>query len=189
MSSSDSAEKATDGVVVYQIQSEEQWWLNLFTNVITAGISLSGLYLAHLLIRKMFAPIEEAKASVQLTKKALAQRLERPEVVDMDFDDHEIALLNDILGPGELKVTFSDIGGMESQLEEVNDNIVLPMQLWSRYRRAGVLSEAEEALASCPTGMLLYGRPGTGKTLTAKAVAKGTYAIGNEPSVSFSYSF
>ena len=39
----------------------------------------------------------------------------------------------DVLSADELGVTFADIGGMEAELEEVKDNVVLPMKLWKEY--------------------------------------------------------
>jgi len=146
--------------------------LELTKLVVTTAIAI---YLGHLLTDTMKGLLEssnEAAASAKVSKKALAKRLQRPELEDMQFDSYEMALLNDILGPDEIKVTFADIGGMDDQLEEVKDNIVLPMQIWGRFRKIGVLSKAEEELCACPTGMLLYGMPGTGKSLTAQAVAK-----------------
>lgn len=161
--------------------NDTEYWiavsLEVAKLVISTGLTIYFGYKMQSLIKSLLDPMNEASASAVITKKALAKRLQRPEIEDMDFDSHELALLNEILGPDEIKVTFADIGGMEEQLEEVTDNIVLPMQLWSRYRKIGVMSEDEMELSSCPTGMLLYGSPGTGKSLTAKAVAKGKYTL------------
>jgi ATP-dependent 26S proteasome regulatory subunit len=99
-------------------------------------------------------------------KKSLAKRLNRPEIEAMTFDSYEMRLMVDVLGPDELEVTFADVGGLESQLEDVKDNVVLPIRLWAqdRHRMVGV--------SPCPTGVILYGKPGTGKSLIAKAIAK-----------------
>lgn len=58
--------------------------------------------------------------------------------------------------------TFDDIGGLDSQIERIKDAVELPFlhrQLFERYDLRP------------PKGVLLYGPPGNGKTLIAKAVA------------------
>lgn len=59
-------------------------------------------------------------------------------------------------------VSYSDIGGLDEQIETVRDAIELPFEHPERYRAFGLRP---------PRGILLYGPPGTGKTLIAKAVA------------------
>ncbi|KAF2866297.1 P-loop containing nucleoside triphosphate hydrolase protein [Massariosphaeria phaeospora] len=58
--------------------------------------------------------------------------------------------------------TWSDVGALEEVREELNMAIVEPIQNPERYRKVGI---------SAPTGVLLWGPPGCGKTLLAKAVA------------------
>eukprot|EP00195_Chlamydomonas_chlamydogama_P011047 CAMPEP_0202890256 /NCGR_PEP_ID=MMETSP1392-20130828/725_1 /ASSEMBLY_ACC=CAM_ASM_000868 /TAXON_ID=225041 /ORGANISM="Chlamydomonas chlamydogama, Strain SAG 11-48b" /LENGTH=426 /DNA_ID=CAMNT_0049573793 /DNA_START=163 /DNA_END=1443 /DNA_ORIENTATION=+ len=62
---------------------------------------------------------------------------------------------------------YSDVGGLDKQIQELVEAIVLPIQHKDRFKALGIRP---------PKGVLLYGPPGTGKTLIARAVAAQTNA-------------
>lgn len=63
--------------------------------------------------------------------------------------------------------TYTDIGGLDKQIEELVEAIVLPMQQEQKFKNLGIKP---------PKGALMYGPPGTGKTLLARACAAQTNA-------------
>ncbi|MBJ7361814.1 MAG: proteasome ATPase, partial [Ilumatobacteraceae bacterium] len=79
----------------------------------------------------------------------LLEKLPRPEVEDL--------LLEEVPD-----VSYLDIGGLDAQIEQIADAVELPFLHHDLF--------AEHQLPA-PKGILLYGPPGCGKTLIAKAVA------------------
>ncbi len=79
----------------------------------------------------------------------LLEKLPRPEVDELVLEEVP-------------DVTYDDVGGLDRQIEEITDAVELPFlhrHLFSNYK------------LPAPKGILLYGPPGCGKTLIAKAVA------------------
>ena len=62
---------------------------------------------------------------------------------------------------------YSDIGGLDKQIQELIEAIVLPMTHKERFDAIGIRP---------PKGLLMHGPPGTGKTMMARACAAQTKA-------------
>eukprot|EP01111_Echinosteliopsis_oligospora_P003080 TRINITY_DN1495_c0_g1_i1.p1 TRINITY_DN1495_c0_g1~~TRINITY_DN1495_c0_g1_i1.p1 ORF type:complete len:408 (-),score=114.84 TRINITY_DN1495_c0_g1_i1:160-1383(-) len=78
--------------------------------------------------------------------------------------DSSIQLLSNEEKPD---VSYSDIGGCDIQKQEIREAVELPLTHFELYKQIGI---------DPPRGVLLYGSPGTGKTMLAKAVAHHTSA-------------
>ncbi|KAJ2003473.1 ATPase of 26S proteasome regulatory subunit 4 [Coemansia thaxteri] len=63
--------------------------------------------------------------------------------------------------------SYADVGGLEQQIQEIKEAVELPLTHPELYEEMGIKP---------PKGVILYGVPGTGKTLLAKAVANQTSA-------------
>merc|ERR1719330_2263009 len=66
------------------------------------------------------------------------------------------------------KEDFTHIGGLNKQITELREAIVLPMTHADKFEKIGI---------EPPKGVLLYGPPGTGKTMIARATANATKAF------------
>ena len=86
---------------------------------------------------------------LDIRSNILLERLPQPEVEDL--------LLEEVPD-----VRYSDIGGLNDQIEQIADAVELP------YLHHDLFAEFR---LPAPKGILLYGPPGCGKTLIAKAVA------------------
>ncbi|EPY27733.1 26S proteasome regulatory subunit T5 [Strigomonas culicis] len=65
------------------------------------------------------------------------------------------------------KEKYTDVGGLDKQITELIEAIVMPITHKEQFQKLNILP---------PKGVLLYGSPGTGKTMLARACAAATDA-------------
>eukprot|EP01035_Chromulina_nebulosa_P019749 gene19749-25681_t len=87
----------------------------------------------------------------------------KEEIGNLAADKHEKALAGNVISPQDIGVTYNMIGGLDDVKEMLRQCVTYPLK-YPRLYQEGVAAEAVK-------GVLLFGPPGTGKTMLAKAVA------------------
>jgi SpoVK/Ycf46/Vps4 family AAA+-type ATPase len=87
----------------------------------------------------------------------------KEDIMAVAQDKHERALVSQVVSPQDIGVTYDMIGGLSQVKELLRQSITYPLKFPHLYSE-GIAREAVK-------GVLLFGPPGTGKTMLAKAVA------------------
>ena len=86
------------------------------------------------------------------------------------LDSYEQSIASEVVHPSSIPVTFADIGGLDNLISDLQESVIYPLTLPQLYRHSS-------SLVSAPSGVLLYGPPGCGKTMLAKALAHESGAV------------
>lgn len=160
-------------------RSEKWQWL-LQELILTAGLGVSVYYVVRYLANKInFDPEAEQNEQARRKSAAILGRLDeprgpgdesrgadrRPRKEDLVLSQYEQAIAMDVVAPDDIPVSFDDIGGLQGIIEELKESVIYPLTMPGLYF-------GSSSLLSAPSGVLLYGPPGCGKTMLAKALAR-----------------
>ncbi|KAL4983243.1 P-loop containing nucleoside triphosphate hydrolase protein [Aspergillus falconensis] len=153
-------------------------WQQIQDLIMIAGTSATAYFLVrHLLSRLDFDPDRQKKEEQQRKSAAILRKLDgdldenssgeaggRTRKGDLVLNQYEQAIAMDVVAPEDIPVSFKDIGGLEDVIEELKESVIYPLTMPHLY-------SSTSSLLTAPSGVLLYGPPGCGKTMLAKALA------------------
>ncbi|KAF4617726.1 hypothetical protein D9613_005830 [Agrocybe pediades] len=84
---------------------------------------------------------------------------------ELKLDEYERKVANEVIHPDDIPVTFADIGGLDSIVSSLRESVIYPLLYPNLFT-------SSSSLLGAPKGVLLFGPPGCGKTMLAKALAK-----------------
>ena len=141
------------------ITGEVEDILNDFNRRVIVRVSLGGSYVVsssnRLMNQKLFPGQQVALNQRNFNVVGVLPQSIEPFITNMELEENSTGIF------------YSDIGGLENQIQEVRESIELPLLKPEVFIKIGI---------EAPKGVLFYGSPGTGKTLLARAVANETNA-------------
>ena len=150
------------------IDLEDSQVRSLLLSLGTRALALAGsMVCSYFLLRyalKYLDPTHEEKKRQKEIAEIISQKMNLPRELVNNFNEYEMCLLADLINPTDIKVTWQDIGGLEEIIDDLRQTVIYPLQHPELFIQSRLLTTSK--------GVLLYGPPGCGKTMLAKAIAK-----------------
>uniref|UniRef100_A0A8D8Y616 ATPase family AAA domain-containing protein 1 n=1 Tax=Cacopsylla melanoneura TaxID=428564 RepID=A0A8D8Y616_9HEMI len=133
----------------------------IIMNAIKIGVvAVSSFYFFRMVINEM-DPTKKQKKEL----KALAMKKLKTLQIKMDsFTDHEMSIASHLVDPDDITVSWQQIAGLDNIIKDLKQTVLFPITHKAMF--------ANSKITKPPKGILLYGPPGCGKTMIAKAAAK-----------------
>ncbi|XP_034781832.2 outer mitochondrial transmembrane helix translocase-like isoform X1 [Acipenser ruthenus] len=115
-------------------------------------------------IKWMVDAIDPTRKQKMEAQKQAEKLMKQIGVKKVKLSEYEMSIAAHLVDPLNMQITWSDIAGLDDVITELKDTVILPIQKRHLFEGSRLLQP--------PKGVLLYGPPGCGKTLIAKATAK-----------------
>ncbi|KAF8993494.1 P-loop containing nucleoside triphosphate hydrolase protein [Cyathus striatus] len=136
------------------------------------GVELWVLFLVALFLASQVAiyytvrwVVDELSPSKKEVKTKKLEALKRLGHHNLELDEYERQVANEVIHPDDITVQFSDVGGLEPIIDSLRESVIFPLLYPNLFT-------SSSSLLGPPKGVLLFGPPGCGKTMLAKALAK-----------------
>lgn len=106
-----------------------------------------------------FDPTKQNKKNAHKLAQDIFKKLNLTNIKD-SLNEYELVVASQLVDPKSIDVSWKDIGGLDSIIEDIRTEIILPLKSKTIFKSI-----------ESPTGVLLHGPPGCGKTMLAKATA------------------
>ncbi|EDS43845.1 aaa atpase [Culex quinquefasciatus] len=128
-------------------------------------VSIVTYYSAKWLMKNLDPTNKSKKKAIEKAEdilRKLGPNIKRQAVTNLN--DYELVIASHLVVPENISVSWDSIAGLDHVCQEIKESLVFPVCHRDMF--------SGSALYQAPKGVLLYGPPGCGKTLIAKATAR-----------------
>ncbi|XP_013395490.1 ATPase family AAA domain-containing protein 1-B [Lingula anatina] len=134
----------------------------LIHSLIGVSVTLIATYFTVKWLKNVLDPTSSDKEKALQKAKDLMKKIGVKETVKLT--DYELCVAANLVDLCSIEMDWTDIGGLQEVKEDIRETVIFP------FKRHDLVMGS--SLLRAPKGVLLYGPPGCGKTMVAKAMAK-----------------
>ena len=149
-----------------KVSSNDQAIREIVAKLISTGLGIAAtIGISYFFVKWMSNAMDPTRKEKVAAQQKAAMMLNRLGVAkNVKLTDYELCIAANLVDPDSMAITWDDIGGLKDVIEQIKETVIFPFKRRELFLHSKLLQP--------PKGVLLYGPPGCGKTMIAKATAK-----------------